>query len=802
MKNQPDIKGKITALYERLSKDDDQEGDSNSIAHQKQILEDYAEKNGFHNIRHFTDDGIRGTTFRRPGLDAMLEEVKAGRVATVIIKDQSRIGRDVVEVGLLKRTFDEYKVRFIAANDNLDTAQGFNIMSIFKDVINEWFVAETSQKIKSVFKSRMENGVSCSGSLPYGFLADKEAKGKVVVDEDAAGVVRRIFQMVIDGKGVNEIGRILRAEQIPIPCEHYKRIGAPYRRVEWADPYAWSSTTIGAILSRQEYKGFKVLGKTVCESYKTKTHRKTAPEERYYFEGALPVIVDEETWENAQRLRKTVRRPPKRDEPPHRLTGLLFCADCNSRMSRHLNLAKKRWVSDSYGCSRYRKLTRDCTMHYIPTKNVENLILSAIKRISWYVKDNEQEFIEKVREASTAQQEETVKECKRRLSQSQRRHNELDNLVKKLYEANATGKLSDRHFDRLLADYDAEQSDLEAAITDMQGQINAWSEDKLKTDRFIELAKRYTDFSELTTPMLNEFVDRVVVHEGDKRGAERCQRVDIYMNFIGAFNIPADVVTPMELEEQRRLMEEKAAKEQHSKELKRERADERNKKNREFTARMMEGLLTPEEMEAHEQKKAHSREWQKEWRDKRKAAEPPKPPKPLSRNAIIKRRSEGLPLTPEEQEIYRAYQDKKTEQARERRHRIKASEPPKPKKPTRKEIMTDIIARKNSGQPLTPEESEAYDLYREDRNAKNKIWRDSKSADKPPKIYIAEIARLLKAGMPITPDEAAAYDSWREKKSERQRKWRENNKDYQREWRMRNKADDMSMAANQRQATP
>mgnify|MGYP003235102150 CR=1 FL=1 len=275
MKKQPD-KGKITALYERLSHDDERAGESVSIENQNRILEDYAQKNGFTNIRHFTDDGVRGTTFKRPGLDAMLEEIRAGNVATVIIKDQSRIGRDVVEVGLLKRTFDEYHVRFIAANDNLDTANGFDIMSIFRDVINEWYVADTSRKIKTVFKSRMEKGLRCSGSVSYGYLASKENKGEWVIDEEAAAVVRRIFHSVVAGESIASIARALRAEKIPIPSEHWKRIGAPVRAAKYTDPYAWSTTTISYILKRPEYTGRKVLGKTVCENYKTKSTRKTA----------------------------------------------------------------------------------------------------------------------------------------------------------------------------------------------------------------------------------------------------------------------------------------------------------------------------------------------------------------------------------------------------------------------------------------------------------------------------------------------------------------------------------------------
>ena len=356
MKKQPD-KGKITALYERLSHDDERAGESVSIENQKRILEDYAQKNGFTNIRHFTDDGVRGTTFKRPGLDAMLEEIRAGNVATVIIKDQSRIGRDVVEVGLLKRTFDEYHVRFIAANDNLDTANGFDIMSIFRDVINEWYVADTSRKIKTVFKSRMEKGLRCSGSVSYGYLASKENKGEWVIDEEAAAVVRRIFHSVVAGESIASIARALRAEKIPIPSEHWKRIGAPVRAAKYTDPYAWSTTTISYILKRPEYTGRKVLGKTVCENYKTKSTRKTAPEEQYIFDGEIPAIVDEETWNTVQRLMGTKRRAPKRQTTPNRLTGLLYCADCGAKLTHRSSLVQGKYLDDAFVCSSYRQLS-------------------------------------------------------------------------------------------------------------------------------------------------------------------------------------------------------------------------------------------------------------------------------------------------------------------------------------------------------------------------------------------------------------------------------------------------------------
>lgn len=731
MKKQPD-KGKITALYERLSHDDERAGESVSIENQKRILEDYAQKNGFTNIRHFTDDGVRGTTFKRPGLDAMLEEIRAGNVATVIIKDQSRIGRDVVEVGLLKRTFDEYHVRFIAANDNLDTANGFDIMSIFRDVINEWYVADTSRKIKTVFKSRMEKGLRCSGSVSYGYLASKENKGEWVIDEEAAAVVRRIFHSVVAGESIASIARALRTEKIPIPSEHWKRIGAPVRAAKYTDPYAWSTTTISYILKRPEYTGRKVLGKTVCENYKTKSTRKTAPEEQYIFDGEIPAIVDEETWNTVQRLMGTKRRAPKRQTTPNRLTGLLYCADCGAKLTHRSSLVQGKYLDDAFVCSSYRQLTRDCTMHYIPTAKMEAAILAAIQRVSWYVRHNEAEFIERVREASDQHQENAVKEYRQKVSKAQRRCKELDGLVKKLYEGNATGKIPDKHFTRLLAEYDEEQTKLEAAIAQWEEAIESWNADRLKTDKFIELVSRYTDFSELTTPMLNEFIEKVVVHEGEGRGNSRRQRIDIYLNFIGAFEVPAHIVTPMEAEEQRRQQEEQAAKEAHSQELAKAREEKRKAEKREFTARKKAGLLTPEEQAADEARLAHNRAWQKEWREKRKAAEPPKPPKPKSLKELAALQKAGADLTPEEAERLAAYRERKNRQHKAWYERQKAAQPPKPR------TLKELAAAQDAGQPLTPEETERLEAS---RNRKKNAYQELKIQAETDPVAAAELAR-------------------------------------------------------------
>jgi hypothetical protein len=458
-------------------------------------------------------------------------------------------------------------------------------------------------------------------------------------------------------------------------------------------------------------------------------------------------------------------------------------------MTHRYNLVQKKWVDDAFVCSSYRQLTRDCTMHYIPTKNVENLILSMIQRISWYVREHEKEFVQKVREASTIQQEETVRECKRRLKQSEKRFSELDGLVKKLYEANATGRLSDRHFERLLGEYDTEQTALEVTINEMREQIGTWSEDKLKTDRFIELVKRYTDFSELTTPMLNEFIEKVIVHEGDKRGSERRQRVDIHMNFIGTFEVPAEIITPMEIEEERRQQEEQAAKEAKSHELYLIRYEKRKEEKRELTARKKVGMLTPEEIEADNIRLAKNRARMNEWRETKKADEPPKPPKPLSLKAIAERVKEGLPLTPEETERHEAYKARKNAQFKKWRARKKAEAPPTPpkeRKPNKKEIIADIIARKNAGQILTPEEQETYALHRETCNAKHTKWRNTQAADNPETLIIEELKKRLRDGLPLTPEQTATYDAWITKKNE-----------YRREHYHKAKAADLPEAVNQ-----
>lgn len=534
---------KFTALYERLSRDDELIGESNSIKNQKQLLENYAHKNGYSPIRHFTDDGVSGTTFEREGFQAMIAEVEAGNVSAVIVKDMSRFGRDYLKVGFYTEVmFKEKGVRFIAINNGIDSAnQQDSDFTPFLNIMNEWYARDASRKIQAVFKSRMQDGKRVSPSVPYGYLRSPEDKQKLIIDEEPAAVVRRIYQMVIEGKGVTAIADILTAEKVLIPSA-YAKIHCPENNHSkgFTNPYLWSATAVSYILEKQEYMGHTVLGKTVSVSYKTKKRRKAEPDELMIFKNTHPAIVDEETWYLAQKLRKTVRKPSY-DRPPHPLTGLIYCADCGHKMTHRQpspTKKKKYDADDAYICGSYRQRTRNCTMHFIKTSVLWELILTAIREVSDYVRQDEQAFIDKVQQTSTVQIAETQREQKRRLAEATERNGELNTLIKKLYEGNATGKIPDKHFERLLAEYDREQTALETEIEDLQEQIDSFNEDSTKADKFIAVVRRYTDFTELTTPMLNEFIEKVVVHEATGGRTDRKQKIDVYFNFVGQVELP------------------------------------------------------------------------------------------------------------------------------------------------------------------------------------------------------------------------------------------------------------------------
>lgn len=540
---------KLTILYERLSHEDGRENESLSIENQKAYLEEYALRSGFKNLVHRTDDGWSGTRWDRPGFLQVTEDISRGSVGQILIKDMSRLGRDHLRVGLFLEQLREMNVRLIAVAEGIDTAKGEDDFMPFRNILAEWHARDTSRKIRAIFGARTAAGNHVTGALPYGYLHDPKDRQKWIVDEEAAPVVKRIFRSVIAGKNIAKITEELTAERILTPNAHWKSIGERTSRgAHNADPYKWSSATVINILKKEEYMGWKVLNKTGTENYKSK-QRKPTPENRLVFKDAHPQIIDEETWNIVQRLRGTKRRVYKPDGEPNPLTGVLYCADCGAKMY-HKRGASGRpdHPHHEYVCSGYRHYSKSCTCHYIRVEVVEQLILDAIRRASRYAIENEATFIQRVREEAALQQEAAVRESRRKLTKGKRRREEISRLIKKLYESYAADKIPENHFSELLAGYDAEQKSLDAELERLQAEIDRYNTDSVRADRFLELVKRHTEFTELTPTLLNEFVEKVVVHEAVKIEGKRTMQVDIYLNFIGKFDLPeqeaAQAATP------------------------------------------------------------------------------------------------------------------------------------------------------------------------------------------------------------------------------------------------------------------
>jgi len=532
------ITEKLRIAYERLSRDDEAVGDSLSIQNQKMLLEDYATRHGVSNLTHLTDDGWSGTRWDRPGIVKLIEQVEAGNVELCLVKDMSRLGRDHLRVGLLLEQFRERGVRFIAINDNVDTARNDDDFTPFRNIINEWVARDTSRKIRAINDARTKEGKHVTGALCYGYLHDPDDRQKWILDEVAAPIVRRMFESVISGKSVSQIADELTAEGVLIPTAHWDRIGAGMRSFPNAHPTKWSAATVIAILRKQEYMGWTVLNKTVKETYKSK-RKKAAPEDMIVFKDAHPAIVDEEMWTLVQRLRETRRRPQRFTGETNPLTGILYCSDCGHKMyHKRGETGRDNKPHDEYVCSSYRHYTRSCTCHYIRVSVIENIILDSIRRVSGYVRKNEEKFIKYVRKESTLKQDAAVKESKRSLIQAQRRRDEISSLIKKLYESYALEKIPERHFTELLAGYDAEQTSLDNEIKRIQAEIDAYDTATVNVEKFIELVKRHTDFTEFNTGLLNEFIEKVIVHEAVRIDGVRTQDIEIFFTFIGKFDLP------------------------------------------------------------------------------------------------------------------------------------------------------------------------------------------------------------------------------------------------------------------------
>ena len=555
--------GKITALYERLSRDDDNAGDSNSIVNQKKYLEGYAAQRGYSNCVHYTDDGWSGGNFERPAWKRLVEDIEAGKVAHVIVKDMSRIGRNYLQTGFYTDVmFRERGVHFIAIANGVDSDdQATSEFAPFLNIMNEWYLRDLSRKQKTAIRVKGESGKPTTNCVIYGYKKDPEDKYHWLIDEEAAAVVRRIFRLTIDGKGPYDIARILFDDKVETPAVYFgkKGMGVWKSKEEYPNPYSWSGYIVGNILSKPEYMGDTVNFRSHKASYKDKHSVKNPKDEWMIFEDTHEAIVDRETWELAQKLRKT----PKRIDTigiANPFTGLLYCADCGEKMYNHRsrgNLEKGNYPSDFFDCSTYtlakQKRASACRGHYITTKNLRTLVLDTIRTVSTYAISDQEAFLEKVRSASQIRQKEAAKDAKRKLNKDRKRITELDTIIKKLYESFAVGRISEERFDGLLKDYEAEQKTLTFAVSEMETQVASYEEDTARAEQFLMLAKKYTDFSELTTQMLNEFIEKIIVHAPEKVDGDRVQEIEIYLNFIGRFELPAPELSPEEEKRQEQL---------------------------------------------------------------------------------------------------------------------------------------------------------------------------------------------------------------------------------------------------------
>ena len=545
---------KITALYERLSRDDEQAGESNSILNQKKYLEEYARQKGMRNIRHFCDDGYSGINFNRPGFAALLEEIEAGRVETLLVKDLSRLGRNYLQVGYYTEIlFPKKGVRFIAVNNNVDSANPTdNDFTPFLNIMNEYYAKDTSNKIKAVFKSRMKDGLRCSGSIPYGYKRTNGDKQTLVVDEAAAEIVRKIFRLASQGIGVTAIAEMLTEEKVLIPSAYAAKYSPENcRHKALIDPCRWSATTVGYILDRQEYLGHTVLGKSICENFKTKQRRAAAPDELMIFPDTHEAIIDPDTWNMARKLRVQKKPRAANGSYSHRLSGLVYCADCGSRMgfvSPDAKHSGKHYDSDSaFQCGNYRNQNSECVSHFIKTSALEAAILQAIKAVSKYVIENEAEFVAQLKAVWNESRSRSAANGQQELDESKTRMAELDAKIQQLYDSTISGLLPERQAQRMIQQYDEEQLVLEKRIEELQGQIQQEEVEQIDTSRFIALVNRYRDCEELTDTMLYAFIDRVEVHQATGgRTVYRQQNIDIHFNFIGSYYPPVETVSEEE----------------------------------------------------------------------------------------------------------------------------------------------------------------------------------------------------------------------------------------------------------------
>ena len=527
----------ITALYARLSQEDALDGESNSIANQKKILLKYATDNGFPNPAFFIDDGVSGVTFDRPGWNEMIQLAEAGKVRTVIVKDMSRMGRDYLKVGYYTESFfAERDIRYIAINDGVDSDKGDNDFTPFRNLFNDFYARDTSKKIRAVMRAKGNAGEHLCTNPPYGYQKDPADKKKWIVDEEAAEIVKRIFALCIAGKGPMQIAKLLTAQHVLTVKAHYaQRAGKPLPE----KPYHWDPKSVAGILEHPEYTGCTVNFKTYSKSHKLKKRLHNVPENQRIFPNTQPAIIDEHVFVRVQELRENKRRPAKQAERQGLFSGLLYCADCGSKL--HFATGKNMTPQqDCYRCSRYKSNTGDCTMHFIREETLKLFVLQRIFDVTALFFDDAMAFMEAAKKQRFQEAEKEAKKRKREIAQAEKRIAELDRIFKRIYEDDISGAISHERFLKLSADYEAEQKELTEQVKAWREAVETFEQDQADFASFAAIVRKYVGIRELTPTIVNEFVEKIIVHAPDKSSGHRRQKIELVWNFIGEVNLPGD----------------------------------------------------------------------------------------------------------------------------------------------------------------------------------------------------------------------------------------------------------------------
>ena len=528
---------KITALYCRLSRDDELAGESNSITNQKSILSKYAQDNNFQNIKFFVDDGYSGTTFTRPAFMEMMELAENGQIGTIIVKDHSRLGRNRLIVGqLLEEDFVRLNIRYIAIMDNIDSSKGLNDFLPIQDWFNEMHAKNTSQKVRTVLKNKGESGISLTNNVPYGYKKDETDKNKWVIDEQASKVVREIYNLFIQGHGTFEIARMLTERNIMTPAEYFSSVGRTFPTRLQTLKHQWNATTIASILDRQEYIGDTVNFKYTVRSYKDKTKVALPKEDWQIFKNTHEPIIDEYTWNIAQQLRNN-RKKPTRSGKKSIFSGLLFCYDCGKKMYFQSPVTDLR-SKDHYRCSSYKHDTSACSSHYISDDALQSIVLENIQRVVYYMKDYEDLFIQEQLAKSTQDELKQISKNKKELEKAKNRVIEIDNLFMHIYEDNVSGKISDERFRNLSFNYDKEQQELKFKIEQLSQNIENTEKKDTDITQFISNVKKYTEITKLSPEILNELIEKIVIHQKEKVDGKKVQKIDIYYRGVGIISFP------------------------------------------------------------------------------------------------------------------------------------------------------------------------------------------------------------------------------------------------------------------------